>query len=741
MFFFLSHIVSNNMLTVDPPTPSELASDLDNLTQSVKSLLSLILTSASFRLILSSLFSTTREFIASTASSVGNVAGWVEVEAREVEKAAKRGDVRLEETKEKMGDAWARLENIGGGTGNDNFDKLKDEFVDRVQETIIRAHKNPQYRSALRTMIKIIRKYTTKFSLTASSIPQGSPITIESTIDLDRHVARALLDLKILLERCASGTSLDPFLAALKSFVIHVSTTPNDTSTTTDIGKFFSDLGRWLDASLSRLEYVTSQEGISSLGNLYTRARTLLTDTSTPWAQDVRQLSSLADSFIIALSHDRALTRFTNALDAFSIHARNLRRDALTASARTHQKWREELWRDLAGWVIPRVLRMLRSVPMPRVEYMDANIDLALDSLLLTSSKTGVGASASLAPDHILLQNWSEVRLDMADGANSRALTSTRMRLHVDGLRVSARGVGYYLRYKGLVGYSDEGIGSLDVGRREKVGDGLSLDIEVETDTALRDNTSNDFDQLFTVSSVNATIPGLAVSLDKSHHSILNKLFIQPLAAGLVGRTVLGRVVEGQVKKGIEALEMVLRDVVRGAEKKVEERTMEGDETVTEGPEWGDYWEALLDGVTLTGDVTEEEGEEPPLVESNTTATLKGIVHTTTTQQHPSASSPPTPSETVLAVGAGAQLFPNKGVPHSPSLSPSAAAANIAREVVDEAEEAIEAVGDVVGGMVEGAVDDAARMRDDVNDAEVRFGARERVEKKRNGWRSSVFNL
>ncbi|KIM78340.1 hypothetical protein PILCRDRAFT_824550, partial [Piloderma croceum F 1598] len=627
------------------------------------------------------------------------------------------------------------------GTGNDNFDKLKDEFVDRVQETIIRAHKTPQYRSALRTMIKVIRKYTTKLSLAASSIPQGSPITIDPTIDLDRHVARALLDLKILLERCASGTPLDPFLAALKSFVIHISTAPNDTSITTDIEEFFSDLGRWLDASLCRLEYVTSQEGISSLENLYTRARTLLTDTSTPWAQDFGKLSFLADSFIIALTHDRALTRFMNALDAFSVHARNLRRDALKASVRTHQKWREELWRDLAGWVMPRVLRMLRSVPMPRVEYMDANIDLALDSLLLTSSKTGVGASASLAPDHVLLQNWSEIRLDMTDGANSRALTSTRMRLHVDDLRLSARGVGYYLRYKGLVGYSDEGIGSLDVGRREKVGDGLSFDIEVEMDTASWDNLSNDCDKLFAVSSVNATIPGLSVSLDKSQHRILNKLFIQPLAAGLVGRTVLGRVVEGQVRKGLEALELVLRGIVRGAERKAEERTMEGDEMETEGPEWGDYWEALLDGVTPTDDVTEEEGNEPPLVESNTAATLKGIVHTTTTQQHPSASSPPTPSETVLAVGAGAQLFPNKGVPHSPPLSPSTAAANVAREVVDEAEEAIEAVGDVVGGIVEGAVDDAARMRVDVDNAEVRFEARESVEKRRKGWRSSVFNL
>jgi hypothetical protein len=32
-------------------------------------------------------------------------------------------------------------------------------------------------------------------------------------------------------------------------------------------------------------------------------------------------------------------------------------------------------------------------------------------------------------------------------------------------------------------------------------------------------------------------------------------------------------------------------------------------------------------------------------------------------------------------------------------------------------------------------------MREDVNDAEVRFSERERVESKQKGWRSSVFDL
>jgi len=247
---------------------------------------------------------------------------------------------------------------------------------------------------------------------------------------------------------------------------------------------------------------------------------------------------------------------------------------------------------------MPRILRIIRSIPMPQVEYMDANIDSALDSLLLTSSKVGIGASASLVPDHILPQNWSEVRLDMTDGADTRAIMmTTKMRLHVDGLRVSVRRVGYYFRYNGLVGYSNEG--SLDVGRRGKVGDGLSSDIDIETDTGSWHNLASDSDTLFAVSSVHATIPGLSVSIDQSKHMILNKLFIQPLASGLVGRTILWRAIEGQVRKGVQA---ILSRVIRGAERKAEERIIEVE---IEEPEWGDYAEALLDEVMPNDDVTE----------------------------------------------------------------------------------------------------------------------------------------
>ena len=56
------------------------------------------------------------------------------------------------------------------------------------------------------------------------------------------------------------------------------------------------------------------------------------------------------------------------------------------------------------------------------------------------------------------------------------------MRAHIDGVRVSREGVGYYMRYTGyLVGYNDERFGGGDIGHRGKDGDGLAMDIKLET--------------------------------------------------------------------------------------------------------------------------------------------------------------------------------------------------------------------------------------------------------------------
>jgi hypothetical protein len=394
--------------------------------------------------------------------------------------------------------------------------------------------------------------------------------------------------------------------------------------------------------------------------------------------------------------------------------------------------WREELWKDAIGWLVPKVLRTLHAIPMPRVEFKNNMLDVAIDSLWLTAPST----ATALVPDHLWIQNWNELRLDMSQGppsqgqllngtTDSATVTScTRTRIHLDGIRFSAHDIAYYFNYKGFIGYDDEGLLSIDVGGVSEVGQGLGIDIDLEVASEARRLSPTD--PLFRVLDVKVDLPGLHFSINKSKHWILNKTILQPLS-GPVVKWVVARELEKQIQQGLEAIGRLAGDVSDAADRRHQQQE--------EGSMLEDYWEALLERVAPLFSSPEEEEESQegtPLVTSHTEATLKGIVHTTVTQPSPTSSKSGTPSETVIAVGGGAQIFPGKGGPYGENGPDSIVTAveHVVDEVVEASSEATKAL-----------KSKAVEVRKDLERAEVRKETRKRVERRKSGWRSHAFDL
>ena len=90
------------------------------ITQSTLSFIVLLLTSATFRLILSALLATAQELVASTEKAVEDVAGQLEVRAQQVEKIA--GADYFEKLREASGFVW---EGMGETGGDDIADRLR----------------------------------------------------------------------------------------------------------------------------------------------------------------------------------------------------------------------------------------------------------------------------------------------------------------------------------------------------------------------------------------------------------------------------------------------------------------------------------------------------------------------------------------------------------------------------------------------------------------------------------------
>lgn len=507
---------------------------------------------------------------------------------------------------------------------------------------------------------------------------------------------------------------------------------------------FFRDLGRWLDRALVEDGFATSWSGSRTLEQLYDRGRTLLSDKSnSPFREACTSLLQELQKFVEALQSDRSTRRLISAIDGISSDIADFGRTAAASTVHETRRRKDELKRDALAWLLPRILATIHVLPLPRVEYMDSLLEVAVDSLLLTSGSS----TTSLLPDHIRIDTWNELRLDTLDvqahpghGETSYGITN-KLHIHLDGVRLFAEGFGYYLRYKGLLGYEDQGVLSIGAGHRDASGQGLSMDIQLDMESLEEGEVlEGSVESLFQVANVAVDVPGLHFAIDKSRHWILNKVLLQPFS-GPVVRKVASSALQEQVRGALDALGHILFNVRRRAQ----EHARQVDQ---ETPSLDHYWYGLLESSGLSEDILddedldeedilEEETEEPDVTtETNLNFTTKGVVRKTVTYAEPEASDPSTPEEAIIAVGVGPQVVQNVAGPYGEEQE-----SQVLAEVMDEVGEGLEQVKGKSAEIAREVTEEAGNIQEDVRHARFKMKEREHIERRRRGWRSAAFEV
>jgi Family of unknown function (DUF5923) len=590
----------------------------------------------------------------------------------------------------------------------------------------------------------------------------------EAMVTPSLETSKALDDLKLLLERFASGRSLDPLLRSISDIVQDV-LGPSSNPLNTDLRNFFHDLDTFLQRALAPFPppsssrkspekpdlYVSSRGGKHALKDLYEHGSVIfITGNATTdgqngkpkWRTSFQTLLNEYDAYIGALQSDRSTAKFIRSVDNLCASGSDFLELGLAlgvTGAKRKMTSKEEIVRGLVGWFIPRMGALfLRFVPIPRVEFQTGKVEGALE---FGFAGAGVGVKSDLLPDSVVVRSWNEIRVDNLPGSEGldddgnhgiRTSSSNRIHIHVDGVRFSAHNVGYFIRYNGQwpwVEYIDQGLVSVDVGHSST--GGLSVDIELEINSPaepIAEDYHGEQDLLpFRVFAVKSSIPGLTFRLSRSKHYILNKLFVQPLAGPLVSKIVTD-LLDQQMRRALVGLGESWRNVKGEVENKRKQRENDSNEGWME-----DYVEAVVKNAVelLRGD------EE---FETHTRVTMKGLVHTSTradvvhdqgmSAEHEHVQEE---DETVVAIGAGAQLFPDQaGAYDEDNTRPTS-------EVV--VEEVVERVRVVVNGTRE-VVEGVAEVREEVERAERRRRQRVRFEgihseNDEGGWRSSAFDL
>lgn len=205
-------------------------------------------------------------------------------------------------------------------------------FSNRVQ-LVVTAHENIKYRRAFQTIISLIRKHAHKIqaaSTAAADLDADSRTAVRPTINTEPRLRHALSLLQQILERFASGHSLEPVLRVGYQVILEIVNVPIEAEAGVKV--FFRDLGRWLDRALAEDGFATSWNGSRTLEQLYDRGRTLLADESnSPLREACTSFIQELQKSVDALQSDRSTRRLINAIDGISSDVADFGRTAATA--------------------------------------------------------------------------------------------------------------------------------------------------------------------------------------------------------------------------------------------------------------------------------------------------------------------------------------------------------------------------------------------------------------------------
>ena len=597
---------------------------------------------------------------------------------------------------------------------------------------------------AASTINEVAEQASESISNVYSSSSQYPPIPYPPKFNLDSPSVTLLQDIKEMMERLGKNHALDGLLAALKKVVYHLNAAPvvladqvnkgvegktgysgvdQEQPSKGPLRAYFARIGAYLNKGLDDPGWVMSKAGAEILEGLFDDGVELMgivgdsvvevgedvikadqtsrTDENirAQFRKDFKLFMEEAEAYVSAVEKDKTTMQIFRALDTLG--------DDLAGLLQNGRYGFEGLggWTHWIGWAIPRLMRILPrgAIPIPSIEIKTKYLEGGLYALFVQGFAGGREEEegsfrTKMIPDEVVLKEWTEVRIDMAErerplvgpALKPGVQTTSRVHIHMDGVRAKVEGMSYYFKYfGGLFDYEDEGLLSVDVGGMNSLHSGLGADIEVEVE-----NSSVEFDSggvpeimieheeliehfgnrdiqeavassgsevrlereiitnvnfppepLFHVVDVKIALSGLKFKIGISRHWILNKL-LQPFAGPVIAR-VVRQALEDKVRLGLHDLALSLSAVAKDAKQKGEiRRAKERSRLVQEDPAGGkgldeddvvegprefltDWWSAILEkGPMVFGYDIQNEVE----TNTRTEATMKGIIHSSTTK-------------------------------------------------------------------------------------------------------------
>lgn len=495
-----------------------MSKDAQRALDSLRTIASLVLTNPQFRQLGSDAILITRDIFADAASAAADQAKQAAEASRPSDQERKDGvDFSKMNKKGKatakglasgklQGEAresiWDEVENA-----KQYFDEklpegeeARDKVISRLQSVITAAQKDPQYRRSITAIINLFKKYASKAQEAMEETKQNSDLS-----DEDEKVQQAGRDLKTFVEKITNKSLDDVLQAAQKA--------GDDIKNDNKLSTYFSDVENFLDRLLYQPGYVSSRQAYNKASSLYDDGQSLIAENPA-WKDDAANLQAQLEGVVNGAMNDGPTRQLVGAIENLG--------DSLASAGQiglgSLKVEGQGLYRDFADVMVPRLIGLVKEIPVPRIEFKSEDIDLVIDDIKLES--------ASFIPNSVRLTNHNDLRFTQGYATYASEYDASA-RLRVEGLHLQASNIAFWMSKKtGFLPFDDYGVLDVQFGP-----DGLSFDVTLDT------ADEDDRESFFVVRDVTVHLSGFDYQLSK-HKQWFATWFAKPIIRAFVQRNL-----------------------------------------------------------------------------------------------------------------------------------------------------------------------------------------------------------
>lgn len=412
------------------------------------------------------------------------------------------------------------------GTAQEQVNKTKDYFKDkfpeerrekfiyRLKKVIVEQQQHDDYNNAIDFFITQFYNYKGRGQDIAN---QGA--NKGGDVRSDPAYANAEMALRILLERFANNTSMQPIIDSINQLY-------KDADNDPELSKWWSEAGKYIRRVLQEEGYVMQDQCDED-------GRRLRESGKQFWDEKYRghreDLFESIEDFAHAYNEDPLNKKL-------GVDIKNLIK-SLLYNKEGGLTYKSHLVSDIRHIILPEVIGKSGYWPVPRAEYQDNQFDIVIENVTLEL--------ANILPNLIEITNRNHFKLSAYDALGD--YQEHEFKIGFSQVQADIRDVGFYFKKKsGFPRLSDSGLADVQIS-----GKGIYGDIHLTTNTELG--------SIFRVKDVTINIDKLDFKIRDSKHNILYGL-IRGLFTSVI-KNAIAKAVQAAIRQALVQLDAQLTDI------------------------------------------------------------------------------------------------------------------------------------------------------------------------------------